>query len=154
MAKVFRDSSIDILDKDKVGTNMTERNTIQKKLVLDSVAKLHNHPTAEEVYDFIHGTHPSVSKATVYRNLRQLSDSGKLKRIESVNLADHYDHQCHDHYHIQCTKCNRVHDMDLDYMEDLDNKATVATDFKVESHDIVFRGLCPQCQKKTNNKNS
>lgn len=133
---------------------MAERNTIQKKLVLDTVAQLHNHPTAEEVYDCIHGTHPSVSKATVYRNLKQLSDLGKLKRIESVNLADHYDHQCHDHYHIQCTKCNRVYDIDLDYMDDIDSKVSGSTDFQIESHDIVFKGVCPHCQSKTKNKNS
>lgn len=127
---------------------MAERNTIQKKLILDAVEYLKNHPTAEEVYGHIHETHPSVSKATVYRNLRQLSDSGRLKRIESVNLADHYDHQCHDHYHIQCVKCNRVYDVDLGYMDDLDNKVSKSTDFKIESHDIVFKGLCPNCAKK------
>lgn len=127
---------------------MTERNTIQKQLVIDAVEQLKNHPTANEVYDFIHMTHPNVSKATVYRNLKQLAESGRLKCIENVNLADHYDYQCHDHYHIQCTCCNRVYDMDLDYMSDLNQRAASEKGFRIEGHDILFKGICPKCEKK------
>lgn len=127
---------------------MAERNTIQKNLVMETVALLNNHPTAEEVYDHIHSTHPNVSKATVYRNLKQLSDSGKLKRIESVNLADHYDHQCHEHYHIQCTVCNKVYDADIEYMDDLNNMVNAPAGFTINSHDIVFKGTCATCRKQ------
>lgn len=127
---------------------MTERNTIQKQLVIDAAEQLKNHPTANEVYDFIHMTHPNVSKATVYRNLKQLAESGRLKCIENVNLADHYDHQCHDHYHIQCTCCNRVYDMDMEYMQNLNQKAASEEGFRIEGHDILFKGICPKCAKK------
>ena len=128
--------------------NMVERNTIQKQLVMNTVAKLKNHPTAEQVYEDIHDSHPNVSKATVYRNLKQLSDAGKLKRIESVNLADHYDHQCHDHYHVQCSKCNRVYDVDMDYINDLNDQAMISNGFQIDGHDIVFKGICPECKFK------
>ena len=124
------------------------RNTLQKKLVLDTVSKLHNHPTAEDVYEQLHAHHPNISKATVYRNLKQMSEEGKLKRIESVNQADHYDHQCHDHYHVQCTCCNRVYDVDMDYMDDLNKKITGANGFQIQNHDIVFKGICPECIDK------
>lgn len=127
---------------------MNTRNTAQKKIVLDAVAELRNHPTAEDVYEHVHVTHPGIGKATVYRNLKQLSDMGKLKRIETVNQADHYDHQRHEHYHIQCTKCNRVYDVELDYMGEL-NDIAVPGGFQIEGHDIVFKGLCPNCRKKS-----
>ncbi len=113
---------------------------------MDAVAELMNHPTAEDVYRHIHKAHPGVGKATVYRNLKQLSSAGLLKRIESVNQADHYDHQCHDHYHVQCTKCNCVYDANLEYMDDL-NKINIPGGFLIEGHDIVFKGLCPKCKK-------
>ena len=48
---------------------MERRNTIQKQLVLEAVAQLHNHPTAEQVYAQVVKEHPTISKATVYRNL-------------------------------------------------------------------------------------
>ncbi len=125
---------------------MTTRNTKQKEIVLNAVAELGNHPTAEHVYAHIHRTHPGLGKATVYRNLKHLAEAGKLKRIESVNQADHYDHRNHDHYHIQCSECNCVYDVELDYMEKL-NSIQIPGGFQVNGHDIIFKGLCPECRK-------
>lgn len=124
------------------------RNTVQKKLILDSVTNLQNHPTAEEVYECVHVDYPSISKATVYRNLKQLSEQGTLKRIESADLADHYDHQCHDHYHIQCTQCNRVYDVEMEYLDELNSMIKNTNGFKISRHDIIFKGICPECRKK------
>ena len=48
---------------------MLRRNTIQKDLILNAVNQLHNHPTAGDIYEFIHKDHPNIGKGTVYRNL-------------------------------------------------------------------------------------
>lgn len=125
------------------------RNTMQKQLIMETVKELGNHPTAEQVYDAIHAQHPHVSKATVYRNLKHLSDQGRIKRIESVSQADHYDHQCHEHYHFQCSCCKNVYDMDMEYMNDLNERMGASlVDFQIENHDILFRGICPDCLRK------
>ena len=60
---------------------MEKRNTIQKQLVLEAVAQLHNHPTAEQVYAQVVKAHPTISKATVYRNLASLSEDGRLRHL-------------------------------------------------------------------------
>ena len=52
---------------------MEKRNTIQKQLVLDAVAQLADHPTADEVYAHIAQKHPTVSKATVDVYKRQVT---------------------------------------------------------------------------------
>ena len=70
---------------------MEKRNTIQKQLVLDAVFRLANHPTAEEVYAEVARSHPSVSKATVYRNLGSLSEDGLLRHIKMPGGADRFD---------------------------------------------------------------
>ena len=66
---------------------MEKRNTIQKQLVLDAVFRLANHPTAEEVYAEVARSHPTVSKATVYRNLGSLSEDGLLRHIKMPGAA-------------------------------------------------------------------
>ena len=71
---------------------MEKRNTIQKQLVLDAVFRLANHPTAEEVYAEVARSHPTVSKATVYRNLGSLSEDGLLRHIKMPGGADRFDH--------------------------------------------------------------
>jgi Fur family peroxide stress response transcriptional regulator len=35
---------------------------------------------------------------------------------------------------------------DLDYFQDLDDKIAQMTGFRMENHNIVFQGVCPECQ--------
>ena len=55
---------------------MKNRNTIQRTLVLETVRKLRCHATADQIYEEITKEHPTISKATVYRNLSLLSEIG------------------------------------------------------------------------------
>lgn len=125
------------------------RNTIQCSLVLEAVNKLKCHATADEIYDEISKNHPSIGRATVYRNLQRLSDLGKIRKIEVPEGADRYDHICHDHYHIRCIKCGKIFDVDMPYLAGLENSAKNLQDFSLVGHDIMFKGICPECHKKT-----
>ena len=78
---------------------MIYRNTVQRAMTLEAVRRLHSHPTAEEVYRQVAAEYPSISRATVYRNLRQLAESGLLLKINTTDGADHFDHRCDAHYH-------------------------------------------------------
>ena len=127
---------------------MVKRNTMQKKLVEEAVKSIKTHPTAEEVYEYITTRYPEISRATVYRNLRQLSDKGDIRRIEVPGSADRYDFNTSEHYHIQCKICGRFSDIDLPYIQGMDEVVAEMTDYDMESHDIVFRGICPRCRIK------
>ena len=51
------------------------------------------------------------------------------------------------HYHVQCVKCHKFMNVDdLDYFQDLDDKIAQMTGFRMENHNIVFQGVCPECQ--------
>ena len=127
---------------------MAKRNTIQRQLVIAAVRFLADHPTAEEVYDRITMEYPDISKGTVYRNLNSLVESGLLGKVSVPSGADRFDHILARHYHIKCTHCCKFMKVkNFDYFHDLDDKLATATGFKMEHHDIVFSGLCPECQK-------
>jgi Fe2+ or Zn2+ uptake regulation protein len=127
---------------------MVKRNTIQRQLVIAAVRFLADHPTAEEVYDRITMEYPDMSKGTVYRNLNSLVESGLLGKVSVPSGADRFDHILARHYHIKCTHCGKFMNVEnFDYFHDLDDKLATATGFKMEHHDIVFSGLCPECQK-------
>lgn len=127
---------------------MEKRNTIQKQLVLDAVFRLANHPTAEEVYAQVAKNHPTVSKATVYRNLASLSEDGLLRHIQMPGGADRFDHYMPEHCHIECTQCGGLADAPADEGRALDRKVEKATGYTRATHDIVFRGVCPACGQK------
>ena len=126
---------------------MEKLNTIQKQLVLDAVFRLANHPTAEEVYAEVARSHPTVSKATVYRNLGSLSEDGLLRHIKMPGGADRFDHMLLEHHHIICTRCGCFADAPASGSAALDEAVARQTGYSGVSHDIVFRGLCPECAK-------
>ena len=126
---------------------MMKRNTIQRTLVLEAVNSLRCHATADEVYTFISRSHPHISKGTVYRNLNQLSEKGEIKKIEIAGDKERFDHICGNHYHIKCTKCGKVFDVEMDYITDLDKHIKDTHGFLIESHNLVFSGICPDCVK-------
>ncbi|MCQ4637832.1 transcriptional repressor [Anaerovorax odorimutans] len=130
---------------------MQTRNTLQKDIILKAVNRLHNHPTAEMIYEEVTREYPRVSKATVYRNLNQMAQQGQILRIQIPNSADRYDFNTSGHYHLKCTGCGQVFDMDIPYMEQLNQLDLSEQGFTIEDHDIIFQGTCPQCGKKTAN---
>ena len=126
---------------------MITRNTIQKQLVLEAIGALKNHPTVDEVYKFIAEKYPGISKGTVYRNINTLVSSGMIARIVGPSGPDRFDDVTQKHYHVNCKQCGCFIDVPLDYHRHLDKLVSDLTGYQVESHDIVFNGLCPVCRK-------
>ena len=127
-------------------TRMEKRNTIQKKLVMDAVFRLGSHPTAEEVYLEVIKQYPSISKATVYRNLNSLSEDGYLNHIFMANGADRFDHCTHPHSHIECIKCGTLCDVPILYDDALNEKVENLTGYSNTGHELLFHGVCSRCQ--------
>lgn len=125
---------------------MTRHNTIQRSLVLDAVNRLKSHATADEVYAEVAATHPNISKATVYRNLNLLSEMGMIRKLEIPGGADRFDHICKEHCHVKCEKCGRVFDIEIPYIDGLDNRVENRNGFELTGYDILFRGICPGCR--------
>lgn len=128
---------------------MSTRNTIQRDLVLQTVRRLQSHPTADEVYLEVVKECPTISRATVYRNLNQLVASGEISIREMPCAANCYDDRRDEHYHARCLQCGRVFDVDMDYIPDLDKKINDTCGFEISGYDLVFKGVCPECRKKS-----
>ena len=129
---------------------MIYRNTVQRAMTLEAVRRLHAHPTAEEVYRQVAAEHPSVSRATVYRNLNQLAAQGEILRVPvPTGAADHFDHRCDAHYHAGCLRCGRVFDVELRQPPQLEKLLGDTHGFAVSGYDLLFRGVCPECGGKT-----
>ncbi len=126
---------------------MIKRNTIQRQLVMKAIRALSNHPTVEEVYKVIVKEYPDISKGTVYRNMKSMVNEGFLSRVSSPSGADRFEETLSKHYHLNCRRCGALVNVSIDYQSRLDFLAANMTNYKVDSHDIVFHGLCPSCQK-------
>ena len=121
------------------------RNTNQQRITYDSLTALDCHASADQVYEHLHQKHPTISKATVYRNLQQLANMGKILHIGVFSGAAHYDHNTHPHYHFECEHCKRIFDTD-GYLENISQHVAAPDGFDVRWHDIHFHGTCHDCK--------
>ena len=120
----------------------------QRELILKTLQEHMVHPTADYIYEVLKKELPSISLATVYRNLNQLAENGMVKKIEGLDGSVHFDHNLTNHYHFICTKCNKVYDVPYDVAPDLADKVLSKTGLIIENYDISFKGICPECHKK------
>ena len=127
---------------------MQRRNTIQRELVLRAVTELGNHAAAEEVYDRVRRVAPSLSRATVYRNLNILAAEEQILRIEVPGAADRFDHNTAAHYHVRCLQCGRVFDLEVDGIPDMLGSVLNGHGFALLGCDVIYKGICPECGTK------
>ena len=120
------------------------RITKQRKAIFSALQGDTSHPTAEDVYTKVKGDMPTISLATVYRNLKLLAEEGMILEISRADGPNRYDFQTHDHYHFVCDQCDGVQDLDIPVQLQL-NQALDAQGFSVRSHDTIFHGLCCAC---------
>lgn len=119
------------------------RNTVQRDIILKTVNSMHNHPTAEDVYNAVICVDPHISKGTVYRNLALLSAAGQIRKIAMPGTdPDRYDFNLSQHYHAVCRKCGRIIDV---YGRGGKPDVQFSEDFMIEDIDLVFSGLCANC---------
>ena len=126
---------------------MQQRNTVQRKEVLETVRRLADHPTAEEIYEDLCRRGINYGRATVYRNLIVLTRQGLLRHIAMPDAPDRYDHTLSAHEHLCCVRCGNLTDVLLPSRSRLDREAARQTGFTQVKHEILFRGLCPVCQQ-------
>ena len=128
-----------------------KRQTIQCSIVLDTVKSTHGHSTADEIYRLVKENYPSISRATVYRNLNKLSDDGLVRKISIPGSADRFEKMSPPHYHIKCLSCGTICDVEMEYIADIENSIPDRHGFEIISHDIIFSGICPRCRERSSN---
>ena len=71
----------------------------------------HTHPNIDELYEMIKAEHPSVSLATVYKNLSALIDENLVVEISTPGQKTRYDIYEKEHIHIICKHCGSISDI-------------------------------------------
>lgn len=116
----------------------------QRELVMQTVAALCDHPTAEEIHHEAAKECPGLSLGTVYRNLNSLVESGRVRRVPIPGRADRFDHTLAPHSHFYCTVCGGVTDVELDEskVRDLIKEPSGVIEYCA----VTFMGVCENCR--------
>lgn len=136
-----------ITNTDNGMANNPQRQTRQRQVILEELAKVNSHPTADEVYNLVRKRLPKISLGTVYRNLELLANSGQIRKLDWSGSQKRFDGQTFEHYHMHCTKCRKVYDVPLKPIAALAKALKKIKGYEISSYHLEFSGLCPNCNK-------
>ncbi len=84
--------------------------TPQRIAILDAIIKLNNHPTAENIIEFIGKEHPNIATATVYKVLDALVENKLIKKVKTDRDIMRYDAMMEKHHHLYSAESDRIED--------------------------------------------
>jgi len=123
--------------------------TPQRRAILDILAKREDHPSVEAIHAQLKEVFPTMSLATVYKNVSLMKSLGEVLEIGVPDGSNRYDGNKPDpHPHVVCIGCQKIVDPDLASLDGMKNEVASETDFTILNHRLDFFGLCRDCRHK------
>jgi Fur family transcriptional regulator, stress-responsive regulator len=114
--------------------------------VLDVLAA-HPHADADAIVTGARAQHPSLSPQAVYGVLKALVSAGLARRIEPAGAPALFELRVGDnHHHLVCRACGAVADVDCAVGAAPCLSPSDAAGFAIDEAEVVFWGLCSNCQ--------
>lgn len=119
--------------------------TPQRMAILKEIHAL-GHATVDEIYEKIRSLYPSLSLATVYKNLISLQEVHIIDELRLPNQKQRYELVKKPHVHAVCNSCGKITDIDIVH-KNFSEECATKSGYKIDTFSIAFLGLCPQCQR-------
>jgi Fe2+ or Zn2+ uptake regulation protein len=129
------------------------RTTRARRLILARLLDSNDHLSTEELQAALRRRGQVVSIATLYQNLRRLSDAGLLASFADSGGLVRFDANTAPHAHLVCTRCGRIADVGLTdptvkrLSEALPRPVRRYRGWSVRDVRLEFSGLCPKCRR-------
>ncbi|MEI6775713.1 MAG: Fur family transcriptional regulator [Chloroflexales bacterium] len=115
--------------------------------VLDAIMRYQTPFSAEQLCADLGQSISPPGRATVYRTIEQLSESGWLARIHTQTGEAGYVPSLPGHlHHLICTACGVVIAFEGCVLDDLLVRLGSQTDFAIEGHLLQIYGRCANCK--------
>ncbi|RPH27656.1 MAG: transcriptional repressor [Bacteroidales bacterium] len=124
--------------------------TPQRISILEAIIKLNNHPTAENIIDYIRKNQPNIATATVYKVLDALVENELIRKVKTDRDFMRYDAIMENHHHLYCSVSDRIEDYHDDELNDLLEKyfeSKGIPDFKIEDIKLQIIGRFMKSKK-------
>jgi Fur family peroxide stress response transcriptional regulator len=122
--------------------------TVQRRVILETVLDVDDHPTADQVFYEASKRIPGISRATIYRTLDTLARMGVITKACHPGSAVRYDGRVEAHHHFVCRRCDDVIDITDEQLNRLPIPDTSSFDFEVIDFSVQLRGICRRCKQK------
>jgi len=123
------------------------KSTHQRLAILDSIDQF-GHVDIDTLYDAIFHKYPTMSKATLYRNINDLISFHILEEVKLPQQKQQYEIKKVPHIHLLCSECGSVEDMFMETKPFLET-ISLRSGFHISHSFIVMNGMCKVCAAKT-----
>ncbi len=124
--------------------------TPQRLAILKEIAKM-GHVDLETMHKNLSKNFPSMSLATIYKNLHTLKDVGVIKELNIDNTKNKYEIAAQEkHHHLVCKMCGEVTDVFLDTNQ-ISQQLRDVENFDVDYCEVYCYGVCSKCKEKSAN---
>ena len=125
------------------GFRLTSHRLALAKLLASSLG----HPNATQLFESLKRQFPTISLATIYKTLALLKDEGEILEIDLRTDSRYDGNKPYPHPHLICNRCNKIIDGDdLSGLANLNTEIENLYHFQISRHQLVFFGLCDECQ--------
>ncbi len=120
--------------------------TLQRIGMLEVIAGT-GHISIDDIYAKIHQMWPTLSLATIYKNILIMVEKGVLREVPLMGAKSKYELMQSDHIHLICQKCSSIEDKMIDDLLKEHLAVIAQHDLLIlkQSH-INLYGLCKNCQ--------
>jgi len=130
------------MDFVKLLNNNGLKATFQRTQILGAIEKS-GHINIDKIYEEVTKVHPSLSLATIYKNILLMVEKGVLVEVPIVADKSKYEIKKEEHMHLICEKCGMVADAPIN--------GNLFNLFQQDSFDInrinlSIYGLCSNCK--------
>lgn len=126
-----------------------QRYTTQKKEIVDAIIQRNDHFEVDAFISEMYANGQSLSRATVYRTIRQLLDAKLIQKITTQDGKVYY--ECNEnrqhHDHIICNQCGKIYEIKDKIIEIKIQEECEKLHFKPEYRSLHIYGDCIDCQK-------
>ncbi len=119
--------------------------TRQRAVILDVIRSDMCHHTAEEIFALAKEKLPTISRATVYNNLKALEAEQIIRHINGEDGVARYDKSYIPHGHLYCAACKKIIDFDI---PDFTSTLKDYSDAVIDSYELRVNGICKSCKLK------
>ena len=126
------------------------RLTAQRRAIIETAFATRQHFTADQLLAWSQQRDKSVSRATVYRTLPLLTESGLVREMDFGKDRKIYDPNYAEsphHNHIICEDCEKIVEFESAKIEQLESEISQRLGFSVKSHQLQITAQCDELKK-------
>jgi Fur family peroxide stress response transcriptional regulator len=128
--------------------------THQRHTIYEALVSRPGHYSPEEIYLRVKQQLPSISLATVYKNLKTFVQAGMLRDVSHHQGPWRVDANANPHHHLVCTRCYSITDLELNSIGPVKMRGNLPQGFRLEKFSVEVQGVCKACRNKEQKQHS